>query len=130
MNFVATARTLGLMILLTAGTTGAQELVGRGEWQSLSGGDHLKGTWTVRLQRNGTSLDGTMELSGSNVFSGGPVQGNIDGQSIVLGVSSDGVTAATFAGKLTGDSIGGEWECPAVNDKGVWQGTLSRKNSN
>jgi len=102
----------------------AQQIVGRGDWQSL-GGETIHGTWKVMLQRSGAHVDGTMELTGSNMLSTGSASGTIDGQNVVLGVSWNGVAAASFSGQLTGDSISGEWDCAAVKDQGVWHGTLS-----
>jgi len=55
------------------------------------------------------------------------VTGTLDGKNVVLGVSSNGITAAQFSGQLIGDSISGEWNCPGVNDQGAWRGTLSAK---
>lgn len=101
----------------------AVDLGGTGEWQSLAG-DAMRGTWSVELRRSGSQVAGTISLSGSNVFRGGTVNGTIDGQAVVLGVMAEGGAQATFSGKLTGDSISGEWECPAVKDNGVWYGTL------
>lgn len=119
--FVA-AISLGVMAI--TGAARADELVGRGKWQSLSGGDHIKGKWSVDLKRTGTRVEGTMELSGSNVLTGGSVEGSIDGDSVLLGVSSNGVVAASFSGQLDGNSISGYWECAAVKDEGVWEGDL------
>lgn len=111
------------VVLLFAGALYAQELIGDGEWQSLAG-DAMRGTWSVDLRRSSSRVDGTINLSGSNVFTGGTVSGTIDGQDVVLGVMAEGVAQATFTGKLTGKSISGEWKCPAVKDEGVWFGTL------
>jgi hypothetical protein len=115
----------GILLAVAASASG-QQLMGRGQWQSLSGGEHVQGTWSVQLDRSGTRVEGTMALTGSNVLTGGSVHGTIDGQSVILGVSSDGVAAATFSGRLSGEAISGEWECAVVKDEGVWSGTLTR----
>jgi hypothetical protein len=38
-----------------------------------------------------------------------------------------GTVQAWFAGKLDGKSIEGEWECEALQDHGVWYGTLEHR---
>lgn len=102
----------------------ADELTGKGEWQSLSG-KSIKGTWSVKLSQAGGSVQGNLDLTGSNVFSGGDVTGTVDASSIVLGVMVDGQKQAVFSGKLDGGSISGEWECDAIADHGVWYGSLA-----
>jgi hypothetical protein len=67
----------------------------------------------------------TLEMTGSNVFSGGFVTGSIDDSGVTLGVMANGFEQATFSGKLDGESISGEWQCPGVKDEGVWHGTLN-----
>lgn len=101
----------------------AQQITGKGEWQSLSG-DAIKGTWTVNLMRTGNHLEGSLDLSGSNVFTGGDVSGSIDAASIVLGVAVGGTQHATFSGKLDGDIVSGEWTSDGLKDSGVWFGSL------
>lgn len=103
----------------------AQQLAGRGEWESLSGSEVIRGTWSVALQRSNTQVSGTIALTGSNVLTSASVTGTIDGRNIVLGLSADGTTEATFSGQLAGTSISGEWDCPAIKDQGVWHGTLT-----
>ncbi|MFI5397564.1 MAG: hypothetical protein ACHQ9S_18665 [Candidatus Binatia bacterium] len=115
---------LGLLVALCQ-QAGAQQLVGKGHWQSLSAPDVIQGTWSVTAQQSATQVNGTMEITGSNVLKTASVTGTIDGKSVLLGLSSDGVTAATFSGQLSGTSVSGEWDCPAVKDQGVWHGTLS-----
>ena len=112
-----------LLVSFSNVPAGAQDLVGQGEWQSLSG-EAMRGTWSVELSRSGTDLRGGIKVTGSNLFSGGTVTGTVDGQEVVLGVMADGVKQATFSGKLSGDSISGEWACPAIKDQGVWFGTV------
>jgi hypothetical protein len=114
-------------LLLLTTVAGAQQLVGKGEWQSLSS-EGIAGTWSVRLRRADTQVSGTMEIRGSNVLKSASVSGTVDGRNVMLGLGSNGVTAATFSGQLSGTSISGEWECPAVKDQGVWHGTLSAQN--
>jgi len=63
---------LALMTLSTLNrSVAAQELVGHGDWQSLSGGEHISGNWAAKLRRTDSQLVGTMELTGSNVLKGG-----------------------------------------------------------
>jgi hypothetical protein len=69
-------------------------------------------------------VTGTLSLTGSNVFSGGAVIGDLDDANIMLGVMVDNATQATFSGHLDRDSIKGEWECDLIGDHGVWYGTL------
>jgi hypothetical protein len=63
----------------------AQQLAGKGEWQSLSGGV-IKGTWSATLLRKSSQVQGDLKLTGSNVFTGGSVSGDVDSASIMLGV--------------------------------------------
>lgn len=105
-------------------TATVRQLTGKGEWQSLSG-DSINGTWAVTLAPRGHRVEGNLDLTGSNVFSGGAVNGTIDGSNVVLGVMADGANQATFSGKLQDGSISGEWQSDAVHDSGVWSGTLS-----
>jgi hypothetical protein len=102
----------------------AQQLTGTGTWQSLSSAI-IKGGWTASLVRTGNHVEGTLALTGSNLLSGGAVSGDIDSSSIMLGVVSKDVRQATFSGQLVGNTVKGEWNCPAVNDHGIWSGTLS-----
>jgi hypothetical protein len=107
-----------------ASASQAQQLVGQGEWRSLSG-ESLAGKWSVTLQRAGDRLDGSIGMTGSNLLSSAQVNGTIDGQHVMLGVMSDGAVLATFSGKLSGESVSGEWQSPVVKDEGVWYGILS-----
>jgi hypothetical protein len=104
-------------------SAGAQQLMGSGEWQSLSS-EGIKGTWIASLTREGKLVDGSLRLTGSNVFTGGTVNGDINASSIMLGVMAEGTRQATFTGKLEGGKISGEWRCDAVKDQGVWWGML------
>ncbi len=131
-------RKWGRMVLLTAILLGVlqstlaaqqiaapqQNITAKGEWQSLTG-DSIRGTWVATLTRNGGRLEGNLDLTGSNVFSGGAVSGSIDGSNVMLGVMADGANQATFSGKLQGTSISGEWHSDVVRDSGVWSGGLS-----
>lgn len=101
----------------------AQGFVGKGDWQSLNG-EAIRGTWSVDLAGTGADVRGSITLTGSTLFVGGTVTGTIDGQHVMLGVLSEGVKQASFTGRLDGESISGEWECPAIKDEGVWTGTL------
>lgn len=118
---------LSAMALLSAyrvcDSAAAQELGGQGEWRSLSG-EGIRGTWGVDLSQSGTDLHGAIKLTGSTLFTDGLVTGSIDGEQVVLGVMADGLEQATFSGKLTGESISGEWRCPSIKDEGVWFGKL------
>ncbi len=116
---------IALVLALTTAPLRAQQLQGKGEWQS-SASDMIKGTWSVTLVRAGGQVNGSLQLTGSNVFSGGAVTGTIDQSSVVLGVVADGLASTTFAGKLDGASISGEWQSRTANDSGVWYGTLSQ----
>ncbi len=116
---------LVLMLLALAALPAlAEQLNGGGEWASLSG-DSIKGTWSVSLTRDGDRVTGTLALTGSDVFRDAAVTGTIDRSSIMLGVMSQADQRATFSGKLDGNSVSGEWESDAVNDHGVWTGTLA-----
>jgi hypothetical protein len=117
------------VVLSTAGHTAeGQGFVGKGDWQSLNG-EAIRGTWDVDLVQEGADVRGSIALTGSTLFAGGTVTGTIDGQSVVLGVMAEGVKQATFSGKLDGEHIAGEWECPAIKDEGVWTGTLRLQQS-
>jgi hypothetical protein len=101
----------------------ADALAGKGEWQSSSGAT-MRGAWSVTLAQSGTSLEGDITLSGSPFFTGGEVTGTLDGDEVMLGVLTDGQYQATFGGKLVEGKISGEWDFPAIGDRGVWSGTL------
>lgn len=122
--FSAAILVLVYTVVFQSQVLAAGQLSGRGEWRSHFGDDFIRGRWTIQLQRYGTKLEGTMHLTGSNVLKSGTVHGSIDGQNVVLGLASDGVTAATFSGALNGNAIAGEWRCPRVSDEGSWYGTL------
>jgi hypothetical protein len=117
------AATLVLIVAAPVGAS-AQELVGKGEWQSLSG-EAIRGTWTAALVREGGEVTGTFKLTGSNVFTGGPVSGTLDASSIMLGIMVEGTKQATFGGKLDAGAIKGEWQSDGVKDHGVWWGSLT-----
>lgn len=113
-------------LVLVATAAMAQQLSGTGEWQSLTS-KQMKGAWTASLTRQGSTLQGTLSLSGSNVLSGGPVSGSIDSSNVVLGVETEGSRQATFSGTLQGGSISGEWDLNSevLTDHGVWTGRLA-----
>jgi hypothetical protein len=103
------------------------QLTGRGEWQSLRA-EGVRGTWSVVLTRSADVLDGSINITGSNVFRDAGVTGTIDAGNIVLGVTVQGSRQATFSGRMQGDQISGEWEAPGVVDGGVWYGMLEPTN--
>lgn len=113
--------------LLCVASAHAEQLQGKGRWESLSG-DAIKGSWTVQLVRSASKLQGELELQGATLLTGGKVSGTIDDTSVVLGIVSEGMKGATFSGKLDGQSIRGEWQSDVANDHGVWYGTLSAAN--
>jgi hypothetical protein len=116
------ALSLGSFLRLGSSAT-AQDLVGEGKWYSRSG-QTMGGTWTAALKQAGTEISGEIELTGSTLFGASSVTGMIDGKAIALGVMSEGAQQVTFSGKLDGQSVTGEWSFPAMNDRGVWEGTL------
>jgi hypothetical protein len=117
----------GVVVVLAASVAAwparGQDLAGTGEWQSRSG-EGIHGTWTVALTRSHDDLAGTIELTGSTLFSGGTVSGAIDGENVMFGVLAEGTEQVKFSGQLAGETITGEWECPAINDRGTWKGTM------
>jgi hypothetical protein len=113
-----------VLLLVVAAPTSAQQLRGEGEWQSLNA-ESVRGRWQVTLTRTGSELQGTIVLTGSNVLKKGPVAGTINGSDVVLGVMSDGARNATFAARIDGESVSGEWESAVASDHGVWTGKLS-----
>ncbi|MFI5397567.1 MAG: hypothetical protein ACHQ9S_18680 [Candidatus Binatia bacterium] len=125
--WVVTGLLLAATIFGPQARVDAQQLAGQGKWQSLLGGELISGTWSLSLQRSAAKVTGTMQITGSDLLKTGAVTGTIDGSNVVLGVGSDGVTSASFNGQLTGSAISGEWDCPAVKDHGVWEGTLSAR---
>lgn len=112
--------------LLSAGTASAQDLVGRGRWQSTNAGG-VKGSWAAKLTRTEAGVRGTLSIVGSNVFAGGDVEGTISGGQLILGVFQEAAKVASFAGKMDAGKVSGEWEAPVVSDSGVWEGCLSDK---
>ena len=109
-----------------AGVGQEQELAGEGEWHSLSS-ELIGGTWKADFTRSGEVVRGTLELTGSNVLSRMDVSGTIDASKIVVGTSREKGRDASFAAKLSDDKIDGEWECPSLNDHGVWFGTVKER---
>lgn len=114
---------VGLLSTVAGNVGWAEELAGSGTWQSVKA-EAVKGTWTATLTQSKDEVRGTLTLQGSNVFTGGPVQGTLAEGQIVLGVLQQGATVATFAGKYDGARISGEWSCPAIADEGVWEGDV------
>jgi hypothetical protein len=112
-----------VLLLGLAAAAPAQQLSGKGEWQSLSSAI-IKGEWTVSLVRNGKRIEGTINLGGTSPLDGSAVSGSINASNIVLGAVANGTHEATFTGKLDGTSVAGEWDCPSVKDHGIWYGTL------
>lgn len=110
--------------VLAAAVAHAGEITGSGRWQSTNA-DPVKGKWSVVLTLAKDEVRRTMTLDGSNVFTGGEVQGILAEGQIVLGVFEQGSKVASFAGKVDGDAVKGEWSCGAVADEGVWEGTLT-----
>lgn len=119
---------LGLLlaILTMPSHVAGQGLVGSGKWHSTNAGG-VKGGWKAQLEQSGGALRGTLEIDGSNVFRGGAVEGVVSDGQVVLGVFQEGQKLASFAGKLTGDAVSGEWEAPLVADEGTWEGTLTEE---
>jgi hypothetical protein len=101
----------------------AQDFVGEGKWYSRSG-QTMGGTWTAALKQSDTEVSGEIQLTGSTLFGASSVTGTIDGQEIAFGMMSEGAQQVTFSGKFDGESVAGEWSLPAMNDRGVWEGTL------
>ncbi len=117
-----------VVLLLAAGLAAgapayAQDLNGKGEWQSRSGAG-IRGTWSAALTRSNSDLSGTITLTGSTVLSGGTVTGKIDGDTVTFGVMADDTEQVRFTGRLAGGGVAGDWECDAVDDRGTWKGTL------
>lgn len=123
---VETVVALVIAGLLLARPLSAEELTGKGEWQSLSS-DAISGTWSVSLTKSGTTVKGKLALTGSNVFTGGEVTGTLDAASVALGVVSEQGKQASFSGKLDGDVISGEWQSAVIGDHGVWYGTFGKQ---
>jgi hypothetical protein len=121
-----TGLSLSSAIIVAIGPHGgahAQQLVGEGKWQSRSG-QVIGGTWSVELRQSGSDLQGTIELTGSTLFSEGTITGTTDGKEIMLGVMSEGGNQVTFQGQVDGESVSGRWEYPPLADGGVWQGAI------
>lgn len=114
---------VGLVGIVASAPAWAGEIVGSGTWQSVKA-EAVRGKWTASLTQSKDALQGTLTLEGSNVFTGGPVQGTLAEGQIVLGVLQQGSKVATFTGKYDGSRIAGEWSCPTVADEGVWEGDL------
>lgn len=81
--------------------------------------------WKIALTRSLDEVSGNISLDGSNVLWGGAVQGTMDSSGIVLGIMAGDALQATFKGSLEGNQVRGEWECDAIQDSGVWFGTLT-----
>ncbi len=113
------------IVVTLGGLAQGQELSGKGSWQSLSS-ESIKGSWTTALTQKDAQLEGSFDLQGSNVFSGGAVDGEITASKIAFGLMVQGARWAEFTGKVDGDQISGEWTCEAIGDHGVWYGTLKR----
>ncbi len=114
-----------LASVLLASTGFAETLGGTGTWQSLNA-DAIRGKWDAQFVRQGNRIDGNIDLTGSNVVSGGKVSGEIDGAGVTFGVMVDGKQWATFSGKLRDGAIDGDWtfESDGLSDRGVWTGIL------
>ena len=82
----------------------AQELAGSGTWQSVKA-QAVRGTWRVTLTQSGETVRGTLTLAGSNVFSGGAVEGTLQDGRLVLGVLQQGARLATFSGTHDGTAL-------------------------
>jgi hypothetical protein len=123
MTKILTLSVLALITLLLNSSVAA-DLSGGGEWRSLRG-ESIRGTWSASLVRSGDGLRGTFDLDGSNVFRRGEVEGSISGEDVVLGIVAEGQEVASFTGRLgEGGTVSGEWECEALGDSGVWEGSL------
>ena len=106
------------------GVAPADVVSGKGEWESHSGAG-MRGTWTVILERSGTSLKGTVSLTGSTLFSGAQVDGTMQSDQIMFGTVVEGKSQLTFSGTLTdGEITGGQWQSDAINDSVRGRGTL------
>ncbi len=112
-----------ILVGLAVASAHAEQLVGKGEWKSLSG-DVIGGSWAATIVQNAGGVNGSLTLTGSNVFAGGDVTGTVDAASIVLGLLNEQGKQATFSAKIDGTSIKGEWNSDLLNDHGVWYGTL------
>jgi len=129
MKYRTLKRTLAGLLLSVSLVGGAfaqaEDLHLKGNWESLSG-DFIRGTWEASLVRSAGELSGAFRLTGSNVLLEGQISGTVDSSSIVIGVTADGVRQASFAGRLDGDSVSGEWEFIELEDRGVWYGQIVR----
>lgn len=113
------------LALMAAKPVSAGELSFTGEWQSLSA-ENIKGTWSAQVTQNATSIEGTMTLTGSNVFKSGTVKGTLETTNIAFGVLTEAGMQASFNGKVDGAGLSGEWESSAVGDHGVWYGSMTK----
>jgi len=123
-----TASTLVLSVLsvnLSAPSVRADQLVGSGKWESVTGGQAIAGTWKATLNRDGEALTGVIDLSGSNVLGSETLVGSLSNGAIVLGSTEGREGAVSFSGTLSDGQVAGEWQFPAVTDEGVWYGTLT-----
>jgi hypothetical protein len=78
------------------------------------------------IAQNGSTITGSLALSGSACASAGSFSGTISGNSLTISLNENGQTV-TFTGTVSGSSASGSYSAPAGGctngDMGTWAGT-------
>jgi hypothetical protein len=87
----------------------------------------LAGSFSLDVRRTGSSMEGTLSVSGAPCLSGGALQATVDGDQVQFGLVAGGRDLITFTGVIQGRRGVGTWvtgsECG--NGAGAWQAQLT-----
>lgn len=87
-----------------------------GTWQSRRG---LMGSVTLALGQSGSSVQGSIRLTGSPALTVGRVTGTVSGDTLTFSALF-GAVAADFVGIVSGNRVTGTFTAMAIDDAGTW----------
>lgn len=106
-----------------ATTGGGTGLTGSwpGEWQNTTP-DSSRGTFRIQWTQSGSSLSGTITITGTPCLTGGSISGSLAGSTLNFGVVT-GQSQVSYTGTVSGDTMSGTYTTSCGNAQGTWKAT-------
>jgi hypothetical protein len=101
----------------TSGLTGAWP----GEWQNTTP-DSSRGTFRIQWTQSGSSLSGTIAITGTPCLTGGSISGSLNGGNLNFGVVT-GQAQVSYTGTVSGTTMSGTYTTSCGNAQGTWKAT-------
>ncbi len=88
----------------------------------------ISGTFTWNMTRRGTSVGGTLAVTGSDCIQGGHIEARIDGNTVEFGLVQGGRALISFRGTTDGRKMTGTYTSgpDCGTDSGPFQATMAR----